>query len=185
MKQYYYIGKKEALKNLSMVYAVSDERIQNYKTHINENAIEFYGDNLPYYVTVLEDETVREATTIELYKNGIYELCDYEFVNGDKISTIYDFEIPEEGVNLQFNYDQLKWIETATDEELIEAKRSKDIRFYNQELKLANRAMTELACMIISETEFDSVKNYMRAIDPYIGTKLTIPSRPSVFDRYN
>lgn len=185
MKQYYYIGKEEALKHQSMVYGVSEFRVENYKDKFGNNSIEFYGDNLPYYLTVVGEE-VREATNIELYKSGIYELTEGEFINNDSILNIGNFGVPEDMVKPVFDHKTLCYIETATAEEIDEYNFKESVSFYNSELEFASKATAELACNIIDENTFEDVRIYMRAIDPYAQTKiLTVPKRPSIFDKYN
>lgn len=187
-KQYFYIGKEEALKHQSMVYAVSQEPIEFYKEILGENAVEFYTDNLPYYVAI-DGDTVREATNLELYESGIYELLEGEFIHGDKILNVYDFEIPEGILKPAFNYDELRWEETATAEEIAEHAFRQSVSFYNSELDFASKATAELACEIISPEMYEDVKSYMKAIDPYAQpsrTRMELKiNRPSIFDRYN
>ncbi|MGL5715370.1 MAG: hypothetical protein ACRCX2_20295 [Paraclostridium sp.] len=185
-KQYFYIGKEEALKHQSMVYAVSQEPIEFYKEILGDNAVEFYTENLPHYITV-DGETPRESTHIELYKAGIYELNDGEFIHDETILSIHDFEIPEGTLKPVFDYNQLKWIETATPEEIEENIWREEVRFYNAELEFASKAVAELKCDIISQEDFEDVKLYMQSIDPYAQNyKRSVKNkRPGIFDRYN
>lgn len=184
-KQYFYIGKEEALKHQSMVYAVSQEPIKFYKEILGENAVEFYTDNLPYYVSI-DGDTVREATNLELYESGMYELLEGEFIHGNKILNVNDFEIPEGTLKPAFNYDELKWVETATQEEIDDYNWKEEVRFYNQELEFASKAVAELKCDIISPEDFEDVKVYMQSIDPYAQTYKfrDRKTRPDIFNRY-
>lgn len=116
--KYFYIGKKEAQKGLSLVYAFSNKKVENYKQVYGENCIEFVGDRLPHYITI-DGDIAREATTIELYERGIYELADGEFLKDGRIYNIYQFPIPEGIVLPYFNKDTLEWEDVATLEDKI------------------------------------------------------------------
>ncbi|MGL5745816.1 MAG: hypothetical protein ACRCXX_11830 [Cetobacterium sp.] len=85
-----------------------------------------------------------------------------------------------------FDYNQLKWIETATPEETEENVRREEVRFYNQELEFASKAVAELKCDIISPEDFEDVKVYMQSIDPYAQTYKfrDKKTRPDIFNRY-
>lgn len=120
MEKYYYIGKKEALNNQSLVYGVSDTKVENYNEIYGANAIEFYGENLPHYVIINENNEVKEATEFDLYKAGIYKLKETEFINDNKIDDIYNYEINKDLISPSFNYEILAWEETATLEKQIE-----------------------------------------------------------------
>lgn len=118
--KYFYIGKQQALRNESFVYAVSDTPIENYSEIFGENCVEYIGDNLPYYVTIEENGKVREATRIELYKRGIIQLSGYEFIKDNQILSMYDYPIPEDIIKPVFDKEKLQWFESATtDEKLI------------------------------------------------------------------
>lgn len=121
--KYFYIGKKEAQKGLSLVYAFSDKKVENYKQMYGQNCIEFVGDTLPHYITV-DGDIAREATTIELYERGIYELVDGEFLKDGRIYNIYQFPIPDGIVLPYFNKDTLEWEDVATIDD--------NINFYKQ-----------------------------------------------------
>ena len=63
---YIYVDKEEAKKGISLVLAVSENKIEDYKNILGNNAVEFIGEDLPYYITY--DETkdiIRESTEEE------------------------------------------------------------------------------------------------------------------------
>lgn len=117
--KYFYIGKEQALRNESLVYSVSDKMIENYKEIFGDNCIEYVGDNLPYYLTFEEDGTVREATTVELYKKGIYKLSENEFIKDDKLYSIYDFPIPNDMIRPVFDKESLEWKDKSSCEDRV------------------------------------------------------------------
>ncbi|MGL5124915.1 MAG: hypothetical protein ACRC6U_02895 [Fusobacteriaceae bacterium] len=119
-----------------------------------------------------------EKTQEELKLELIIPLVDGEIIEDGKLIT------KEKPLGYKIEWVSPNWIETATDEEIAEIILNESISFYNEELTFASKATAELACTIISELEFEDVKAYMKAIDPYSVTKLTRPPRPSIFDKY-
>ncbi|MGL4998353.1 MAG: hypothetical protein ACRC5T_05235 [Cetobacterium sp.] len=184
MNKYFYVGKKEATKHQSMVYAVSDTKIEDYINKINSDAIEFYGEDLPFYLTVVNGDEVREATDIELYKSGIYKLYESEFIKDDTIMNINDFEIPDNIVKPVFNYGDTVWEESATEEEIDEYIFNEHVKFYNSELEFATKVNTEFTYGIIESVVYEQVKEYIIDIDPYRPATFKSIQRPAVFDRY-
>lgn len=80
--RYHYISKKEAIKGKSMIFLTSDTKIPNFVDYFEDkisnsdirgnDVIEFFGTNLPYYVTFEEETgTIREATREERYNRTI------------------------------------------------------------------------------------------------------------------
>ncbi|MGL5049333.1 MAG: hypothetical protein ACRC6E_01705 [Fusobacteriaceae bacterium] len=126
----------------------------------------------------LVDGVIVEKTQEELKLESIIPLQDGEIIENNAIIT------KEKPTGYKVEWITPNWVETATDEEIAEIVLNESIGFYNEELTFASKATAELACTIISELEFEDVKAYMKAIDPYSVTKLTRPPRPSIFDKY-
>lgn len=188
MIKYHYISKYKAMSHETLVYGTFDEELT--EGHPFDDAILFATDNLPYYVTYIEESnTVREATRFELISDGIEQLFEGEFLHEGSVKNIHDFEIPEGTVRPVFNYETLEWKESATSEEISEYAFKQSVSFYNSELEFASKATAELACEIISPEMYEDVKSYMKAIDPYAQpsrTRMELKiNRPSIFDRYN
>ncbi|MGL5049331.1 MAG: hypothetical protein ACRC6E_01695 [Fusobacteriaceae bacterium] len=77
-----------------------------------------------------------------------------------------------------------------TDEEetviLAKQESDKEIAFFNSEKSIALRIEEDYRLELedITEAEFIEVKLYIKALNPKNLAKLTIPKRPSIFDRY-
>lgn len=83
MGKYIYLDRENAKKGIALVFAVKDHPVNDYQTYFGGKAIEFVGDDLPHYITYVQDgdkEYVREATRIELYERGIISLPANETV---------------------------------------------------------------------------------------------------------
>lgn len=185
-EQYFYIGREEALKHQSLVYAVSDTKIINFKDQFGENSIEFYGDNLPFYLTVLENDEVREATNIELYKYGLYELSESEFVKDDNIYNISDFAIPENIVKPIFNKETMSWEEGASEKEIADFLFNLKVEKYAREKTYYDFYILDLEQKNIPEDalEKEEVIQYMRSINPFYALEMNEIKRPDVFNKY-
>lgn len=117
-KKYFYIGRKEALNNESYVLKISKNKIKNFKKLYGDNCIEFFGENLPPYVTV-EGDLARESTISELYARGVYKLKSDEFIKDDKVYTTKDFHVDEDIICPVFDKNQMRWIESASLDNII------------------------------------------------------------------
>lgn len=85
---FYYVDKIEAKKGNSLVLAVTNEQYDDYKKRFNDKAIEFQGENLPFYITYDEiTNTIREATEIEKIDRGQLKLDENQVVINNKIVT--------------------------------------------------------------------------------------------------
>lgn len=87
---YIYVDKEEAKKGISLVLAVSENKIEDYKNILGNNAVEFIGEDLPYYITY--DETkdiIRESTEEEKLARQQIELKDNQVIIDNQIIT-YD-----------------------------------------------------------------------------------------------
>lgn len=87
---YYYVDKIEAIKGNSLVLAIRSDKIENYKQVIGENAVEYSGDSLPFFITYdTKTDTIRESTEVEKVKNGQLTLENDQIIINNKIIT-YD-----------------------------------------------------------------------------------------------
>ena len=89
--KYIYLSKEEAKKGVTLVYAVEHEPIKNMDEYFEGKACLFIGEDLPHYITYLDnDNTVREATEEEKLSRNQRELSDNEIVNKNGIIESYD-----------------------------------------------------------------------------------------------
>lgn len=87
---FYYVDREQTKQGNSLILATSNEKIANYKDVMGENAVEFEGDNLPFYITYDEDtNTIREATELEKISRGQLILEENQIIIDNKIVT-YD-----------------------------------------------------------------------------------------------
>lgn len=131
----------------------------------------------------LIDGQLVEKTRLDLVLEGSEQLAEGEIIQGTEIITI-----PRPSEMLKPVWVVAEWVESATQEEIEEHNFKESVIFYNSELEFASKATAELACEIIDQDTFESVKEYMRAIDPYSQVSRKVfsrPQRPPVFDRYN
>jgi hypothetical protein len=85
---FYYIDKEEAKKGNSLILAVTNEQYDDYKKRFNDKAIEFQGENLPFYITYDEIiNTVREATELEKINRSQLTLYENQVIINNKIVT--------------------------------------------------------------------------------------------------
>ncbi|EFE85904.1 hypothetical protein [Fusobacterium periodonticum] len=139
---FYYIDKEEAKKGNSLVLAVTNEQYNDYKQRFNDKAIEFQGENLPFYITYNEiTNTIREATELEKIDRGQLKLDENQVIINNKIITYNkDFQkiISEKIVNkelkelLETNILTIEEIKTKKIEEI---KKTRD-EFINSDLEL-------------------------------------------------
>lgn len=87
---FYYIDKIEAIKGNSLILATRNDRLKDFKEVLGENAIEYNGNSLPFYITYDEKtNTIRESTDVEKVKRGQLKLEDNQIVINNQIIT-YD-----------------------------------------------------------------------------------------------
>ena len=85
---FYYIDKEEAKNGNSLILAVTNEQYDDYKKRFNDKAIEFQGENLPFYITYDEiTNTIREATELEKIDRGQLKLDENQVIINNKIVT--------------------------------------------------------------------------------------------------
>lgn len=86
MNKYIYISKEEAKKGVALVYAVTEEPIQNMDEYFEKKACLFIGQDLPHFITYLENEnTIREATEEEKLERRQRQLAKNEILKNGKI----------------------------------------------------------------------------------------------------
>lgn len=87
---YYYVDKIEAIKGNSLVLATRSDKIKDYKKILGDNAVEYKGESLPFYITYdSKTDTVRESTELEKVKRGQLHLAENEIIIDNQIIT-YD-----------------------------------------------------------------------------------------------
>ena len=112
---YYYVDKIEAIKGNSLVLATRTDKIKNYKEVLGENAVDYQGDNLPFYITYnSETDTVRGSTELEKVKRGQLNLEDNQIIIDNQIIT-YDKKYQKVVVNKIMN----KSLKELIDENII------------------------------------------------------------------
>lgn len=86
MKKYIYLDREKAKEGISLVYEVSETKIENYKEYFEGNAVEFYGEDLPHFITYIEEtNSIRGASEEEKLKRGDRILNDGEVLIDGKI----------------------------------------------------------------------------------------------------
>lgn len=190
-EKYYILNKKsviEEFKNIVVSVSETPLKVGVGSVFSEEHYILYKGYNLLNFPVLQEDGTLREATDKELIEKGIAELHEYEVLVGDTAKSIYDFPISEDLVKPTFDKTLLKWVESATPQEVVEHEDFKKVEFYNSELNLATKAFTEYDLGLATESDIQEVKNYMCSINPYRNGvmlfRVATPQRPSIFDRY-
>ena len=89
---YIYLDREKAKLGIALVYFASESAVGNYEEYFEGKAIEFIGDNLPHYITYVEDmDSVREATEIEIIERGQRVLADNEVIIDNEI-VVYNAE---------------------------------------------------------------------------------------------
>ncbi|MGL5057267.1 MAG: hypothetical protein ACRC6A_07890 [Fusobacteriaceae bacterium] len=154
-----------------------------------ENEILINGEIKNYSLTheYVEDGKIIPKTREMLVVSGIEPLQHNEYIKSSSLKVI-----PRKQKNMykpEFCFNSEEWVETATQDEIINLKWKEKCLFYNQELAFASKALTELKCNIISQENFEEVKWYMQSIDPYAETykhtKINMKlERPLIFERY-
>lgn len=132
IKKFIYISREEAKKGVVLIYAVVDEEIAKYKQYFFDkgltDAISYCGENIPYYVTYIEEkDTVREATKEERLKNNLYVLGETEYLNESGL-LMEKPEISKSMAKAEWDEKKYCWIEKGTFEEIKEKYLKVNIR---------------------------------------------------------
>ncbi|MGL5990048.1 DUF4376 domain-containing protein [Cetobacterium sp.] len=89
--KYIYISKEEAKKGTALVFAVTDEPIKNMEEYFEGRACLFVGEDLPHFITYLEDKNIiREATEEEKLARNQRTLNENEIINKNGVIELYD-----------------------------------------------------------------------------------------------
>lgn len=85
-----YLNKEEAKKGNSIIICASESKVENYNEAFENKAIEFIGENLPFYITYEEStNSIREATELEKVERGQLILEKNQTIVNNRIVT-YD-----------------------------------------------------------------------------------------------
>lgn len=148
------------------------------------------GTKISFYNPILEKVVNKNKipkTNNELKLDGVISMEYGDFVVDNDVKNIYQFHCPKEFVKPVFDYENLIWVESATEQEIESHMFEIEIELYNIELNYAGKANTELACGVITQEEFNDVSLYISSINPYkkkSRTKRALIERPLLFDRY-
>ncbi|ADO82801.1 hypothetical protein [Ilyobacter polytropus] len=90
--RYIYLDRNKAKTGMSLVYEVRESPREDYKSYYEGKAIEFYGDDLPHFITYLqESDSIREASEEEKLERGQRQLNSNEILLDGRI-TLYNPE---------------------------------------------------------------------------------------------
>lgn len=139
---YIYLDREEAKKGFSLVLGASETKIEDYKNHYQDRAIEYVGDDIPHYITYDEvTDTIREATELEKVERGQLVLEENQVIINNQIIT-YDlnFQKVVDGKVVNKTLKELVETNILTIEEvktkkMEELKRKRD-EFINSDLEL-------------------------------------------------
>ncbi|MGL4653900.1 hypothetical protein [Cetobacterium sp.] len=182
--KYYQVSKSKAKKHEFMLYG-----IKNHETPpLNSDCIIYKGYDLPENI-YFDGEKIRESTRYERIRDGVSSLFENEFIKDGVIYNILDFKQIEGAIKQEFDFDKMEWIETATEEEKRNSEMLKYKNFYLKELQLSTLAQIEFEVGLLTEQEYNNIKFYIRAINPYKEdkiqqTKSVAVIRPEVLNRY-
>lgn len=191
MKNYFwYINKKDAQNGVVRVHAREDNPIQNYKDFFlikhNLEVIEFYGNDIPYHITYDENsDTIRQATETERFAKGNYQLSEDEYVdlNG---CVVKKPPVPKEIIKKVWDSSTFTWVEGATQEEIQSEYTYKKWNFYNSEIEIANKLLTEIELNVLPVELKQEIQEYLLSINPTTTVlKRNSIFRPDIFNRYN
>ena len=86
--RYIYLDREKAKKGTALVYEVRESKRENYESYFEEKAVEFQGEELPHFITYIqESDSIREASEEERLERGQRELNFNEILlNGEIIS---------------------------------------------------------------------------------------------------
>ena len=139
---FYYIDKEEAKNGNSLILAITNEQYDDYKKRFNDKAIEFQGENLPFYITYDEiANTVREATELEKIDRGQLKLGDNQIIiNNQIVNYNKDYQKIVSGKIIDKSLKELVETNILTIEEVkkkkIEELKNKRDEFINSDLEL-------------------------------------------------
>ena len=68
MEKYIYLDRENAKKGIALVFAAKDHPVKDYPAYFGGEAIEFVGEDLPHYITYVQDGD--KAPTIATVASG-------------------------------------------------------------------------------------------------------------------
>lgn len=175
-------------KNYPYTFELLEEKGLKVSDVCKEFKEDWWATDKEFLNPVVDNGVLREKTKYELYIVGEYTLLE-----GEKVENL-DIIIIGKPTNMLkpiWDYSIFIWSESATEQEIYEHEFNKSVDFYNTELEFASKATAELSCEIITVEQFEDVKMYMKAIDPYKQKSRSIAvmqspiSRPELFKKYD
>lgn len=152
---FYYIGIEEAKRGESLVYAMSETKISNYKEYFEGNACEFKGTNLPHNPYFDKDlGTIRALSLTEEIEKGIVNLPEGHALIDNKL-VVYNpnYEEVSDGKIVQ---DLKK--KAAFENALLVIKKKGSLRDLKEDLELGfiakdeyDKKLTEIKNMTIED----------------------------------
>ncbi|WP_319202187.1 hypothetical protein [uncultured Ilyobacter sp.] len=88
--RYIYLDREKAKTGTALVYEVRESSRENYKIYFEGKAIEFHGEDLPHFITYIQEtDSIRQATEEEKLERGQRQLNSNEILLDGKI-TLYN-----------------------------------------------------------------------------------------------
>ena len=86
--KYIYLDIEKAKLGTALVYEVRESKRENYESYFEGKAVEFQGENLPHFITYIQEtDSIRQATEEEKLERGQRRLNSNEILlNGEIIS---------------------------------------------------------------------------------------------------
>jgi len=140
MKKYIYLDREKAKEGVSLVFEISETKIETYKEYFEGNAVEFHGEDLPHFITYLkESDSIRSATEEEKLERGDRVLNDGEvLINGKIVSyDSYSQKIVDEQIVDKTRQDYINEGTITLDSEKEKARTQRE-KEYTAYQKLAN-----------------------------------------------
>jgi ASC-1-like (ASCH) protein len=164
MKNYIYLDREKAKQGTSLVFKVSETKVDNYKEYFEGNAVEFYGEDLPHFITYLKDsDSIRAATEEEKLEKGDRILNDEEVVIDGKIVSYdsYSQKIVEDQIVDKTRQDYINEgiISLDSEKEKARTKREKEYAAYH---KLVNNVFMGIE-EALTEDESADIKVWHKA----------------------
>lgn len=164
MGNYIYLDREKAKEGVSLVFKVSETKIENYKEYFEGKAVEFYGEVLPHFITFInETDSIREATEEEKLSRGERSLAEGEAVINNVIvqyDTYSQKIIDGQIVNkTREDYITEGLITLESEKEKARSQREKEYTAYQ---KLANNIFMEIEEKL-TEDESADIKVWHKA----------------------
>ena len=170
MKHYIYIDKEYAdREHMVNIFGVFDEPLKDAESIIDKPYYLYIGENIPHYITVEDDGTIREATEYEKYTRGQRELSDNEVIIDKEIVQLYDgeyfdgkkiikVEVPDKFI--VYKWENNKWVANETKEETIKRLGAKMVELLND---IKTRKELAIDCSE-EEKELEELKTFYKGL---------------------